>query len=195
MSGWEIFLEAGIKAVAVFALVLITVILLVWFERKIVADMQNRIGPYRAGPWGILQTVADGVKLLVKEPVVPRKVEYGLYMIAPIAALVPSILIFMVIPIGKPFTIGDRTINLVGTDLNIALLFILAMSSMAVYAVVLAGWSSGSKYPLLGAVRASAQMISYEAAMGLALVPVVLFTGTTSLTQIVDAQAGDFVGR
>jgi NADH-quinone oxidoreductase subunit H len=194
MSGWEIFLEAGIKAVAVFALVLVTVILLVWFERKIVADMQNRIGPYRAGPWGILQTVADGVKLLVKEPVVPRKVEYGLYMIAPIAALVPSILIFMVIPIGKPFTIGDRTINLVGTDLNIALLFILAMSSIAVYAVVLAGWSSGSKYPLLGAVRASAQMISYEAAMGLALVPVVLFTGTTSLTRIVDAQAGDLLG-
>jgi NADH-quinone oxidoreductase subunit H len=194
MSGWELFLEAGIKAVAVFALVLVTVIILVWFERKIVADMQNRLGPMRAGPWGILQTIADGVKLLVKEPVVPRKVEYGLYMVAPIAALVPSILIFMVIPIGKSFNIGDRTIDLVGTDLNVALLYILAMSSIAVYAVVLAGWSSGSKYPLLGSVRASAQMISYEAAMGLALVPVVMFTGTASMTQIVDAQAGDFLG-
>jgi NADH-quinone oxidoreductase subunit H len=194
MSGWELFIEAGIKAVAVFALVLVTVIVLVWFERKVVADMQNRLGPMRAGPYGILQTVADGVKLLVKEPVVPRKVEYGLYMIAPIAALVPSILIFMVIPIGKPFTLGDRVINLAGTDLNIGLLYVLAMSSLAVYAVVLAGWSSGSKYPLLGSVRASAQMISYEAAMGLALVPVVMFTGTTSLTQIVDAQAGDFLG-
>lgn len=194
MSGWELFLEAGIKTVAVFALVLVTVIILVWFERKVVADMQNRLGPMRAGPWGILQTIADGVKLLVKEPVVPRKVEYGLYMVAPIAALVPSILIFMVIPIGKPFTIGDRVINLAGTDLNIALLYVLAMSSIAVYAVVLAGWSSGSKYPLLGSVRASAQMISYEAAMGLALVPLVMFTGTTSLTQIVDAQAGEILG-
>jgi NADH-quinone oxidoreductase subunit H len=194
MSGWELWIEAGIKAVAVFALVLVTVILLVWFERKVVADMQNRLGPMRAGPWGILQTVADGVKLLVKEPVVPRKVEYALYMVAPIAALVPSILIFMVIPIGKPFTLGDRVINLAGTDLNIAVLYVLAMSSIAVYAVVLAGWSSGSKYPLLGSVRASAQMISYEAAMGLALVPVIMFTGTTSLIQIVEAQSGDFLG-
>ncbi len=194
MSGWELFIESSIKTVAVFALVLVTVILLVWFERKIVADMQNRLGPMRAGPWGILQTVADGVKLLVKEPVVPRKVEYALYMVAPIAALVPAILIFMVIPIGRPFTLGDRVINLAGTDLNVALLYVLAMSSMAVYAVVLAGWSSGSKYPLLGAVRASAQMISYEAAMGLALVPVVIFTGTMSLTEIVEAQSGDFLG-
>ena len=194
MSGWELWIEAGIKAVAVFALVLVTVILLVWFERKVVADMQNRLGPMRAGPWGILQTVADGVKLLVKEPVVPRKVEYALYMVAPIAALVPAILIFMVVPIGKPFTLGDRVINLAGADLNIAVLYVLAMSSIAVYAVVLAGWSSGSKYPLLGSVRASAQMISYEAAMGLALVPVIMFTGSTSLIKIVDAQSGDFLG-
>ena len=194
MSGWELFIEAGIKAVAVLAFVLVTVIFLVWFERKVVADMQNRLGPMRAGPWGILQAVADGVKLIFKEPVVPRKVEYGLYMVAPIAALVPAILIFMVIPIGRPFTLGDRVINLAGTDLNVALLFVLAMSSIAVYAVVLAGWSSGSKYPLLGSVRATAQMISYEAAMGLALVPVVVFTGTTSMTQIVDSQAGDLFG-
>ncbi len=194
MSGWELFIESSIKTVAVFALVLITVILLVWFERKIVADMQNRLGPMRAGPFGILQAVADGVKLIFKEPVVPRKVEYALYMVAPIAALVPSILIFMVIPIGRPFTLGDREINLVGTDLNIALLYVLAMSSIAVYAVVLAGWSSGSKYPLLGSVRASAQMISYEAAMGLALVPVIMYTGSTSLIDIVEAQTNTVFG-
>jgi NADH-quinone oxidoreductase subunit H len=192
MSGWALLVEAAIKAVAVFAFVLITVIILVWFERKIVADMQNRLGPMRAGPYGVLQTVADGVKLLFKEPVVPRKVEYGIYMVAPIAALVPAILIFMVIPIGRPFTLGDRVINLAGTDLNVALLYVLAMSSIAVYAVVLAGWSSGSKYPLLGAVRASAQMISYEAAMGLALVPVVMFSGSTSFTQIVESQMGSY---
>jgi NADH-quinone oxidoreductase subunit H len=192
MSGWELLIEGAIKAVAVFALVLLTVIILVWFERKIVADMQNRLGPMRAGPYGILQTIADGVKLLVKEPLVPRKVEYGLYMLAPIAALVPAILIFMVIPIGRPFYIGDRLVNLAGTDLNIALLYVLAMSSVAVYAVVLAGWASGSKYPLLGSVRASAQMISYEAAMGLALIPVVMYAGSTSFTGIVESQTGSF---
>ena len=194
LTGWEIFLEAAIKVVAVFALLLTTTIILVWMERKVVADMHNRIGPDRAGPYGILQTVADGVKLIFKENVTPRKVELGLYLVAPIAALVPALLIFLVIPIGRPFTIGDRVIDLAGADLNVGLLYILALSSLAVYAVVLAGWSSGSKYPLLGAVRASAQMISYEAAMGLALVPVILFAGTTSIAGIVEAQQGSVLG-
>ncbi len=192
MSGWETFITAAIKAVAAFGFLLTLTIILVWFERKTVADLQNRIGPNRAGPWGLLQTVADGAKLLFKESVTPRKVEFGLYIAAPVAALVPALLIFMVIPIGRPFHIGDRLIDLSGTDLNIGLIYILALSSLAVYAVVLAGWSSGSKYPLLGAVRASAQMISYEAAMGLALVPLILFTGTTSLKQIVEIQGGSF---
>jgi len=195
MTGWETFLTAAIKVVIAFALLLNITIILVWFERKAVADLQNRIGPNRAGPWGLLQTVADGVKLLFKESVTPRKVEFGLYIAAPVAALVPALLIFLVVPIGRPFTLGDRVIDLAGTDLNIGLLYILALSSMAVYAVVLAGWSSGSKYPLLGAVRASAQMISYEAAMGLALVPLILFTGTTSLTAIVEGQSGNFFWR
>ena len=194
LSGWEIFLEAAIKVIAVFALLLTTTIILVWMERKVVADMHNRIGPDRAGPYGILQTVADGVKLIFKENVTPRKVELGLYLVAPIAALVPALLIFLVIPIGRPFTLGDRVIDLAGIDLNVGLLYILALSSLAVYAVVLAGWSSGSKYPLLGAVRASAQMISYEAAMGLALVPVILFAGTTSIAGIVEAQQGSVLG-
>lgn len=192
MTGWETFLTAAIKVVIAFALLLNITILLVWFERKVVADLQNRIGPNRAGPWGLLQTVADGLKLLFKESVTPRKVEFGLYIAAPVAALIPALLIFLVVPIGRPFTLGDRVIDLSGTDLNIGLLYILALSSMAVYAVVLAGWSSGSKYPLLGAVRASAQMISYEAAMGLALVPLILFTGTTSLKEIVAIQGGSF---
>ncbi len=194
LTGWEVFLEAIIKVVAVFGMLLTATILLVWIERKVVADMQNRVGPDRAGPFGILQTVADGAKLVFKENLTPRRVEFGLYIAAPIAALVPALLIFLVIPIGQPFSIGDRQIDLAGTDLNVGLLYILALSSLAVYAIVLAGWSSGSKYPLLGAVRASAQMISYEAAMGLALVPVILFTGTTSLSGIVDAQAGNVLG-
>ena len=192
MSGWETFLEAAIKVVAAFALLLVNTLLLVWFERKVVSDMQNRVGPNRAGPFGVLQTLADGLKLFFKESMTPRKAEFLPYILAPVAALLPSLLIFLVIPIGRPFFIGDREISLVGMDLNIGVLYILALSSLAVYAVVLAGWSSGSKYPLLGAVRASAQMISYEAAMGLALVPLILFTGTTSLVAIVEIQSGSF---
>ena len=182
--------------VATFALLLVLTIINVWAERKIVADMQSRIGPNRAGPWGILQTVADGLKLFFKESVIPRKVELGMYLLAPFLAVIPAFLIFMMVPWGRPFMIGDYEVALQGADLNIGLLFILAMSSMAVYAVVLAGWSSGSKYPLLGGVRATAQAISYEAAMGLAMVAVVVFTatqgdgGTLSLAEIVARQSG-----
>jgi NADH-quinone oxidoreductase subunit H len=198
LTGGALLLEAAIKVVAAFSLLLTVVLILVWMERKVVADMQNRVGPSRAGPYGVLQTVADGVKLLFKESMTPRKAEFLPYIAAPAAALVPALLIFLVIPIGRPFTltIGGRdvVISLQGTDLNVGILYILALSSLAVYAVVLAGWSSGSKYPLLGAVRASAQMISYEAAMGLALVPVLLFAGTTSLAGLVAGQEGTYGG-
>lgn len=199
------FWSAAIKVAVAFALLLVNTLLLIWFERRVVAFMQNRIGPNRAGPFGILQTLADGIKLFFKEHITPRKVELGLYVAAPVAAMVPALLIFMVVPIGRPFVIGDTLVTLQATDLNVALLFILAMSSMAVYSIVLAGWASGSKYPLLGGVRATAQMISYEAAMGLALVPVVLFAsvqigggsigvGTMSLSRIVELQQGSFRG-
>ena len=190
---WIDVLLAAARTVAVFALLMGVCTLLVWFERKIVADMQNRVGPDRAGPWGILQTVADGVKLFFKEQVTPRKVELGLYLAAPMLAAVPAFLKFMVIPFGRPFTLtlggADRLVPLQGADLNVGILYILAMSSAAVYAVVLAGWSSGSKYPLLGGVRATAQAISYEAAMGLSLVPVVLFAGSMRISEIVTAQS------
>lgn len=198
LEGGAFFLEAAIKVVAAFSLLLTVVILLVWMERKVVADMQNRIGPSRAGPFGILQTVADGIKLLFKESMTPRRAEFVPYIVAPVAALLPALLIFLVIPIGRPFTISisgrEIPIELQAVDLNIGILYILGLSSLAVYAVVLAGWSSGSKYPLLGAVRASAQMISYEAAMGLALVPVIFFAGTTSLADMVTAQEGTYGG-
>ena len=195
--------ELGIvllRVVLVFALLLGATIINVWAERKILADMQSRIGPSRAGPWGILQTVADGLKLFFKEAVTPRKVELGTFLMAPFLAVIPAFLIFMTVPFGAPFTIGGETVILQGADLNIGLLFILAMSSMAVYAVVLAGWSSGSKYPLIGGVRATAQAISYEAAMGLAMVAVVMFTatqgegGTLSLAEIVARQEGTWAG-
>jgi NADH-quinone oxidoreductase subunit H len=189
-----------LRAVLVFVLLLGATIINVWAERKILADMQSRIGPNRAGPWGILQTVADGLKLFFKEAVTPRKVELGMYMLAPFLAVMPAFLIFMMVPFGAPFTIGGEEVVLQGADLNIGVLFILAMSSLAVYGVVLAGWSSGSKYPLIGGVRATAQAISYEAAMGLAMVAVVMFTatqgegGTLSLAEIVARQDGTWAG-
>ncbi|HUG31944.1 MAG TPA: NADH-quinone oxidoreductase subunit NuoH [Acidimicrobiia bacterium] len=189
-----------LRVILVFGLLLGATVINVWAERKIVADMQSRIGPSRAGPWGILQTVADGLKLFFKESITPRRAELGTFLLAPFLAVIPAFLIFMMVPFGAPFTIGGREVALQGADLNIGLLFILAMSSMAVYAVVLAGWSSGSKYPLIGGVRATAQAISYEAAMGLAMVAVVMFTatqgegGTLSLAEIVARQDGTWAG-
>ena len=190
----EDFIVASVKVLIAFAFLFGVVLLLVWAERRIVAFMQNRIGPNRAGPMGILQTLADGVKLMFKESMTPDRAEVVLYLAAPVMALLPALLIFLVIPVGAPITIGDTTYTLQVTDLNVGVLYILAMSSMAVYAITLAGWSSGSKYPLLGSVRASAQMISYEAAMGLAIVPVIMFNGTTSLAKIVEAQGGTYFG-
>ncbi len=182
------------KAVLILGLLLTNTILLIWLERKLVAGMQSRVGPDRAGPFGILQTVADAVKLLLKEQILPLKADRAMYLLAPILALVPSFLIFMIIPLGPSFDLviqGENVnVDLVGANINVGVLFFLALSSIAVYSVVLAGWSSGSKYPLLGGVRASAQMISYEAAMGLALVPVILYSGSMSMTDIVQSQAG-----
>jgi len=190
----EDFIVAAVKTVIAFALLFTVVLLLVWIERRIVAFMQNRLGPTRAGPFGILQTLADGLKLIFKESMTPDRVEVWLYLAAPIMALVPALLIFLVVPIGAPITIGGTEYTLQVTDLNVGVLYVLAMSSMAVYAIALAGWSSGSKYPLLGSVRSAAQMISYEAAMGLALVPVIMFNGTTSLAGIVEAQGATYFG-
>jgi NADH-quinone oxidoreductase subunit H len=193
---WAEFWIVVLRVVLTFVLLLGVTVINVWAERKILADMQNRVGPDRAGPWGILQTVADGLKLFFKESITPRKVEVGMYLLAPFLAVIPAFLIFLTVPWGRPFTIGGNEVALQGVDLNIGLLFILAMSSMAVYAVVLAGWSSGSKYPLIGAIRATAQAISYEAAMGLSMVAVVVFAatqgegGTLSLSEIVARQAG-----
>ena len=183
-----------VKANIVLGVLLTNTILLIWFERKVVAGMQSRVGPDRAGPFGLLQTVADAIKLLLKEQILPMKADRAMYLLAPIIALVPSFLIFMIIPLGPDINLdflgNSYQVQLVGADLNVGVLYFLALSSIAVYSVVLAGWSSGSKYPLLGGVRASAQMISYEAAMGLALVPVILYSGSLSLVDIVNSQKG-----
>lgn len=189
--GGDIVVTAIVKAAIAFAALLFTTIIVVWAERKVIADMQARIGPNRWGPYGILQTLADGIKLFFKEDFAPRTADRWTFALAPILAMVPSLLAFAVIPIGDHITIGDRRVDLIVSDLNIGILYFLAMGSIGVYGVVLAGWASGSKYPLLGSIRASAQMISYEIALGLSLVPVVLAAGSLSTVDIVAAQQGN----
>ena len=180
----------AIKVVVVFGFLIMSVMLTIWAERRVVARMQQRIGPNRVGPFGILQALADGVKLFFKEDIRPAAAEPGVYMIAPLAALVPALMSFAIVPFGDDVTILGRYVRLQLTDLNVGILFFLAMGSLMVYGVVLAGWSSGSAYPLLGGVRASAQMISYEMAMSLSVVAVVIQAGTLSTRGIVEAQAG-----
>ena len=180
------------RVVMVFALLLVSVMLLIWWERKLVADMQTRIGPKRAGPAGILVSLADGIKLFFKEGVTPAAADRPVYVLAPIVSLVPAFLAFSVIPFGTGVTWLGRDIPFQIADLNVGVLWILAMSSLAVYGIVLAGWSSGSHYPLIGSIRSSAQMISYEVGMGLALVAVLMYTGSLSMSEIVEFQARHF---
>jgi NADH-quinone oxidoreductase subunit H len=169
-----------------------------FFERRLLARFQARVGPNRAGWDGWMQPAADAIKLMFKEDIMPAEADKVIYFLAPALAAAPAIFLFAVIPIGKAFTIGDRTISLAVADINIGLLFILAVTSIAVYGITLGGWSSNNKYSMLGGVRASAQMISYELALAFALiVPVMLSAwrlpeevGTLSLSRLVDAQTG-----
>jgi NADH-quinone oxidoreductase subunit H len=180
------------RIVVVFAVLLVAVMLTIWMERKVIADMQTRIGPNRAGPFGILVTLADGIKLFFKEGITPTNAERPVYLIAPILAMLPAFLAFAVIPFGKGVTIAGRFVPFQIANLNVGILWILAMGSLAVYGVVLAGWASGSNYPLLGAIRSTAQMISYEVGMSLGLVAVILYTGTLTMGGIVAAQGRHF---
>ncbi|HEX2294737.1 MAG TPA: NADH-quinone oxidoreductase subunit NuoH [Actinomycetota bacterium] len=180
---------AAIKVVVAFLALLLTTLLVIWAERKILADMQARVGPNRWGPFGLLQTLADGIKLFFKEDFRPAKADRWTYALAPLFAMVPSFLAFAVIPVGDTVTSGDREVGLIVSDLDIGILYFLAMGSLGVYGIVLAGWASGSKYPLLGGIRSSAQMISYEIALGLSLVPIALAAGTMSTVDIVGIQS------
>src|SRR5579884_2774362 len=179
-----------LKAIVVFAVVLVSVLLMVWYERKVISHMQNRIGPNRVGPYGLLQSMADGTKLFFKEALLPLKADKRVYRLAPFLAVVPAFLIFSIVPLGGTIEIAHHVTRLQLVDPPWGILFMLMLSSIAVYGVMLAGWSSGSKYPLLGSVRASAQMISYEAAMGLSIVTVVLLSGSLNTSAIVHAQHG-----
>jgi NADH-quinone oxidoreductase subunit H len=192
-----------LKVVLVFVMLLVSVMLMVWFERKVVSDLQNRIGPNVAGPWGILQTLADGIKLFFKEDLTPDQSDRFVFKLAPYLSLIPAFLMFSIVPIGGDFTNGDGSVEIAGqttflqlVDPPMGILLFLAMSGLGIYGVMLAGWASGSKYPLLGAVRASAQMVSYEAALGLSLAAVFLTSGSLSTNQIVQSQTDGalFVG-
>jgi len=182
---------AVVKTVIVFGALMLLTLLVIWFERKVIADMQSRVGPNRWGPFGLLQALADGIKLFFKEDFRPANADRWGFAIAPVAAVVPAFLAIAVVPVGDHIIIGDRRVDFVLSDINVGVLYFLAMGSLGVYGVILAGWASGSKYPLLGAVRATAQVISYEIALGLSLVPIALVAGSLSLGDIVATQAGN----
>ncbi len=186
---WAVLLIVIIKAVVGFAALMGSVTLMIWFERKAISDMQSRIGPQRWGPFGLLQTLADGIKLFFKEDLMPAEADRFVFKLAPYLALVPALITFSIIPIGGTVTVAGHVIDLQVANPPIGILVMLAMSGISVYGVILAGWSSGSKYPLMSSVRASAQMISYEAALGMTIVTVVLATGSLSTHDIVTAQA------
>ena len=179
-----------IKTLLIFVILVLLTLFNIWAERRVVARMQHRIGPNVHGPFGLLQSLADGVKLAFKEDLIPKAADKVVFLLAPVIATVPAFVTFAVIPfgpeVGVPFS--DRTTPLQLTDMPVAVLFVMAIASVGIYGIVLGGWSSGSTYSLLGGLRSSAQMISYEVAMGLALVAVFLYAGSLSTSEIVAAQ-------
>jgi len=177
-----------IKVIGVFVLLLLLTLLMIWWERRMIGRMQNRYGPNRTGKFGLLQSLADGLKLAFKEDIRPVLADKWIYFLAPIISTIPAFVAFSVIPLGGQVSIFGQQTLLQVTDLPVGVLVVLAASSVGVYGIVLAGWSSGSPYPLLGALRSAAQVISYEIAMGLSIVAVVLYTGSLSTAAIVDAQ-------
>ncbi len=180
-----------LTTVVVFAYFLLTTALLIWAERRIVARMQQRVGPNRVGPFGVLQTLVDGLKMFFKEDVTPAMVRQPIFTIAPLVGVVAGFLSIAVIPIGGEVTLFGETFTLVVADLHVGVLWVLAMGSIHVYSVFLAGWASASPYPLLGGVRASAQMVSYEIAQGLAVASVFIYAGSLRVSDIIEAQSGD----
>jgi len=178
-----------IKVLVVYGVVVTGCAYATWLERKLLGRIQHRMGPTYVGPFGLLQPVADAVKLIFKEDVVPSQAEKITLMVAPLIAFVPGFLAFAVVPVGPPIHLFGYDIPLTISDLNIGILFILATTSLGVYGIAIGGWSSGSKYSLLGGIRSSAQMISYEVAYGLSIVPILMIGGTLSLVELVNQQA------
>jgi NADH-quinone oxidoreductase subunit H len=195
MPGWAQFvLLSVVKSVVVIIILLTGVAYAVLLERKVVARMQNRWGPCRVGPFGLLQPLADGIKFILKEDLIPDNVYKPLYIAAPMISVALALMSIAVVPFGENLKFGSFTTPAQITDVNIALLLLLGVTSVAVYGVALAGWSSNSKYSLLGSLRASAQMVSYEASLGLSLIGVLILAGSLSLRDIVNAQSGLYFG-
>ena len=182
-----------VKAVAVFAIVMVSVLFMVMYERKAVAWLGVRHGPNRAGPGGWLQSLADGTKLFFKEAFLPARADKWVYKLAPYLSLLPAFLAFSIVPMGGHITIAGHTTRLQLVDPQWGILLLLMCSGVGVYGIMLAGWSSGAKYSLLGAVRASAQMVSYEAVIGLTVATVVVVTGSVHTSAIVGDQHGGFL--
>jgi NADH-quinone oxidoreductase subunit H len=177
-----------IKIGLIMAVLPLLVAALTLFERKVIAFMQVRLGPMRVGPWGLLQPIADPIKLLLKEDIIPERADRWIFMLAPVVTLIPAFIVFAVIPFGPTINILGKPVNLYVTDINIGLLYVLSISSVGVLGIILGGWASNSKYPLLGALRSAAQMVSYEVALGFSIIGVLMLAGTLSLVQIVEAQ-------
>ena len=178
-----------IKVLVAFGALLLIAAYMSWMERRVFALVQVRYGPNRVGPFGLLQPIADGIKLMFKETIVPSQADKPIYFLAPALTLIPALVAFAVVPFGDSVTLFGRKIDLVIADVNVGILFILALSGMGVYGVVLGAWASNSKYPLLGGLRSAAQLISYELSLGMSLLGVVMIAGSLSLKDIVNAQA------
>lgn len=181
-----------IKTVLVFLMMVQAVPILVWLERRGSGFIQNRFGPNRVGPLGLMQLLADAVKFLTKEDFVPEKGNKFMFYAAPVFALIPAAIAYMAIPMSVPLKLETATFLIQGFEINVGIVFILGVSSLAAYTILMAGWGSGSKYSLMGALRASAQIISYELALGLSIVGVILIYGTFNLTEMVNLQHGIF---
>jgi NADH-quinone oxidoreductase subunit H len=182
-------LVIAIKVLGIFVIMVLMTLLTIWAERRVVGRMQMRIGPNRVGPFGLLQSLMDGVKLALKEEIIPKGVHLAVYILAPVISATTAFLTFAVIPFGPEVSIFGHATFLQLTDFPVSVLYVLAIASVGIYGIVLSGWASNSTYPLLGGLRSSAQMISYEIAMGLSFVAVFLYASSMSTSQIVDAQA------
>ncbi len=187
---WVMWLEWMLKGLILCLILLGGFIVLTWFERRALARMQTRIGPNRAGPFGLLQPFADAIKLVFKEEYTPGSVYKVVFILAPVLTVVPSLILAAVVPLGPSFELFGRVIPMYVANINVGVLYIMSIASIAVYGIVLAGWSSNNKYAMLGGIRSSAQMISYELALGLSLVVVIVIANSMNLVDIVEQQKG-----
>src|SRR5688500_4017927 len=188
LTGWALFIVTSLKILIVFTTIMITVALLTLAERRVSAWIQDRLGPNRVGPQGILQPVADGIKNFVKEETFPREASRVYFILAPMLALVPALMTMAVVPLAAPLPTPWGLVDMIVADLPIGILYILALTSLGIYGIVMAGWASNNKYSFLGGLRASAQMVSYEVAMGMSLIPIFMLAGNVTLTQIIWTQ-------